>query len=341
MSLAARPRRWFLSLVLGALALLMLVSWVRPVQADEGVPAGWELTTATSQVTYGRVVFRYDPSLEDEALQLVQYVPGWWSEIERALAGDLDDRLTITYVAHSGRIAEATGMPQWAAGVAHSSTGEIVIAQHAPDGSRTDLDNLMRHELAHVALYRATDGQPLPSWFHEGIAESFGAGIDLLRSQTLAGAIFGPGVPPLTELEQNFHGTDPIAATVGYAAARDFVNYLRDRDDKDGAELRQVLTEIRRGKSFDAALVAVYRRTLEELDTEWRSGLTGRYAWFPVVSSGGLPLAALSPLILIAAVRRRRLLRAGWERLAREDAEERALIHAALLPRPLALAQSN
>jgi hypothetical protein len=335
MSLAASPRRWFLSLVLGVLTLLMTVSWVRPALADEGTPSGWELTTATGQVTYGRVVFRYDPALADEALQLVGYVPGWWSEIEHALAGDLDDSLTITYVSHSGRIAEGTGMPRWAAGVAHSESGEIVIAQHAPDGSRTDLDSLLRHELAHVALHRATGGQPLPRWFHEGVAESFGAGIDLLRSQTLAGAIFGPGVPPLATLEDNFHGTDAIAATVGYAAARDFVNYLRDRDDKDGAELRQVLTEIRHGRSFDAALVKVYGRTLEELDAEWRSGLTGRYAWFPVISSGGLPLAAVTPLILVAAVRRRRLLRAGWERLAREDAEERALIHAVLMPRAL------
>lgn len=340
MSLVASPRRWFLSMILGALALLMLVSWVRPAHAEEGKPSGWELTTATSQVTYGRVVFRYDPALEGEALQLVGYVPGWWSEIEQALAGDLDDRLTITYVAHSGRIAEGTGMPRWAAGVAHSETGEIVIAQHAPDGSRTDLDGVLRHELAHVALHRATGGEPLPRWFHEGIAESFGAGIDLLRSQTLAGAIFGPGVPPLPTLEENFRGSDPIAATVGYAAARDFVNHLRDHDDKDGAELRQVLTEIRHGRSFEAALVKVYGRTLEELDAEWRSGLTGRYSWFPVVSSGGLPLAALSPLMVIAVIRRRRQLKAGWERLAREDAEERATIES-LLMRQLAVARAN
>lgn len=336
MSLAASPRRWLLSLVLGALTLLMFFSPVRTAHADEGTPAGWELDTATSQVTVGRVVLRYDPSLEGEALQLADYVPEWWSEIEQALAGDLDDRLTISYVTHSGRIADATGMPVWAAGVAHSSTGEIVVAQHAPDGSRTDLDALVRHELAHVALYRATDGHPIPSWFHEGIAESFGNGVDLLRSQTLAGAIFGPGVPPLTQLEENIRGTDPIAATVGYAAARDFINYLRDRDDKDGAELRQVLTEIRHGKTFDAAIIKVYGRSLEELDAEWRSGLTGRYAWFPVVSSGGLPLAAVTPLLVVAAVRRRRLLSAGWARLAREDEEERAMINELLMRQGLA-----
>lgn len=338
MSLTASPRRWLLSLILGALALIMTASWVRPAHADEGEPAGWELTTATRQVTMGRVVFRFDPSLEYEAMQLAAYVPAWWSEIERALAGDLEDNLTISYVTHSGRIAEGTGVPRWAAGVAHSESGEIVIAQHAPDGSRTDLDSLLRHELAHVALHRATAGQPLPRWFHEGIAESFGNGVDLLRSQTLAGAIFGPGVPPLAQLEDNIRGTDAIAATIGYAAARDFVNYLRDRDDSDGAQLRQVLVELGHGRSFDAALVKVYGRTLHDLDAEWRSGLTGRFSWFPVVSSGGLPLAVLSPMIAVAAIRRRRILREGWDRLAREDAFEREEINALLLQPALARA---
>lgn len=331
MSLSASPRRWLLSLILGALALIMTVSWVRPALAEEGTPAGWELTTATRQVTVGRVVFNFDPSLEDEAMQLAGYVPAWWSEIEQALAGDLDDNLTISYVTHSGRIADATGVPVWAAGVAHSASGEIVIAQHAPDGSRTDLDSLLRHELAHVALHRATGGQPIPRWFHEGIAESFGNGVDLLRSQTLAGAIFGPGVPPLEQLEDNIRGSDPISATIGYAAARDFVNYLRDRDASDGAQVRQLLTQIRFGHSFDAALVKVYGKALVELDSEWRSGLTGRYSWFPVISSGGLPFAVLSPLMVVAMIRRRRVLRAGWDRLNREDAEERAQLNALVL----------
>jgi hypothetical protein len=325
MTLAARLGRWFSSSLLAALvaAMLLVLSPVRVAHADAGQPAGWELSTATRHIALGRVTLHFDPALEAEALQLAAYIPAWWSEMEKALAGDLEDSLSISYVAHSGRIAEATGMPRWAAGVAHSESGEIVIAQHAPDGSLTDIDSLLRHEMAHVALYRATGGQPLPHWFHEGVAESFGNEIDLMRSQTLAGAVYGAGVPALGELEGNFRSIDPIAVTVSYAAARDFVNYVRYRDD-DGSDLRQVMTELRRGVQFDAAWIKAYGRSLTELDGEWRSGLTGRFAWFPVVSSGGLPLAALSPLMVIAAVRRRRQLREGWQRLAREDAEERA-----------------
>ncbi len=339
MTLAARLGRWFSSSFLAALvaAMLLVLSPVRVARADAGQPAGWELSTATQHIALGRVMLHYDPALEDEALQLAAYIPSWWSEMEKALAGDLDDTLTISFVAHSGRIAEATGIPHWAAGVAHPESGEIVIAQHAPDGSLTDLDSLMRHEMAHVALYRATGGQKLPQWFHEGVAESFGNEIDLMRSQILAGAVYGPGVPALGDLEANFHGADPIAVTVSYAAARDFVNYVRGRDG-EGSDLRQVLSELRRGVNFEAAWVKAYGRSLGELDSEWRTGLSGRFVWFPVISAGGLPLAALSPLMVIAAVRRRRQLREGWQRLAREDAAERAEFADLLRPPGLMLA---
>lgn len=337
MTLAARLGRWLFSVSLALVAALMVVFGpLRAAHAESGTPAGWQLSTATSEVVVGRVTLRYDPNLADEAMVLADHIPEWWSEMEQALAGDLDDRLTINYVAHAGRIAEATGMPRWAAGVAHSESGEIVISQHAPDGSRTDLDSLLRHEMAHVALYRATGGNEVPRWFHEGVAESFGNEIDLMRSQTLAGAIFGSGVPRLEQLEENFHGVDAIAATVSYAAARDFVNHLRGRDD--GSDLRQVMSEIRRGTSFEGAFVKSYGRSLDELDSEWRTGLTGRFVWFPVISSGGLPFAALSPLIVVAAVRRRRQLREGWARLTREDDDLRAEVATVLRQPGLTLA---
>lgn len=314
--------RWSTGLFLAVL-LLVMAAPLSTARADVSRPVGWDIHTATQEVFVGRVVLRYDPSLEDQAMSLAREIPRAWSEIEHALAGDLDDGLTIHFVAHSGRIAEGTGMPTWAAGVAHPPTGEIVIAEHAPDGSLTDLDGLLRHEMAHVALHRATGGQPLPRWFHEGVAESFGEEIDLMRSQTLAGAVFGAGVPRLAELEENFRSTDAITATVSYAAARDFVNFLRWRDE-DGSDLRQALTLVRQGKNFESAFVRGFGKTLTELDTEWRTGLTGRFMWFPVVSSGGLPMALTFPLVFVAAARRRRVLRQGWARLEAEDAMMRA-----------------
>src|SRR5690606_19578992 len=93
-----------------------------------------------------------------------------------------------------------------------------------------------------------------------------------------------------------------------YAAARDFVNFLRWHDD-DGSDLRQALAQLRQGQSFDAAIVSGFGRSLRELDSDWRGGLFGRFMWFPIVSSEGLPMALAFPLVFIAGARRRRQLR--------------------------------
>jgi hypothetical protein len=255
-------------------------------------------------------------------MSLMPLLPAWWVSVERALAGDVSDRIDLTLVQHAGRVSDATGQPHWAAGVASPSRGEIIVSLHGPDGSRTDMESLVKHEMAHVILHRATGGVALPRWFHEGVAESFTDRIDFRRTTTLAEAVFGRGVPNLERLEQSFFQDDAVAASVAYAAARDFVQFLRFQD-AGGADFRQLLLELRRGKSIDGATVAAYGVTLQEQAKRWREGLLGRFAWYPVVASGAFPFLLLTPLVLVAWFRRRESMRRAWARLELEDLEER------------------
>ena len=318
-TLRVGPRAWWgwVQALLIALAVFVGAP-IATAQAAEGQPAGWATERASQEVIVGRVVLHYEPSLHDEAMQLAQKIPGMWSEVEQSLATDLDDRLHIHFMSHSGRVAAATDMPQWVAGVAHSSTGEIMIARHGPDGAPTHLDALLRHEMAHVALHRASGGAKVPRWFHEGVAESFEDNVDLARAQTLAGLVFGRGVPDLESLEESFYSDDPAVVAGAYAASRDLVNFLRYRDGT-GDDFKQVLAELRLGHTFESAFIRTYKKGLRELVNEWRAGLPGRFVWYPLIAGGGMPLAVLLPLILAAWVRRRRVLKAGWERLDQEE----------------------
>ncbi len=305
----------------------MFVAWVLALglllpgraRAEAGRPAGWQTAAATESITVGRLVVRYEPGLADTAEWIARRAPGWWSELERELAsGDLSDELDIVLVEHAGRVATATDMPRWVAGVAHPPSGEIMIARHGPDGAPVDLVELTRHEMAHVALHRAVGGRDLPRWLHEGVAESFGGGVDLRRAETLAGAVFGPGVPDMAELERAFHGSDGRDASVAYATARDLVGFMRDLDG-DGASFRQVLTELRLGHGLEASFVRAYDLAFAELVARWREGLPGRFMWYALAAGGGVPFALVLPLVGLAWVRRRRTLRLAWARLEEED----------------------
>lgn len=319
-------RRRLIRTLLAPLFFVFAVVFAAPqlARADVGEPAGWTTTLASERITIGRAVLHYEPHLEDQAQDLAHSLPQWWSEVERSMAVDLDDSMDIFFLDHAGRVSQATGMPRWVAGVAHSSSGEIMIARHGPDGAPTNLEALLRHELAHVALYRATGGAEVPRWFHEGMAEATEGGINLTSSQTLAGMVFGPGVPNFDELEKLFYG-EPRQVSSAYAASRDFIEFLRQhhRPDQEGKKygenLRQLLTEMKAGHTFEASFIRVYGLGLTELGVKWRQGLPGRFVWYPLIAGGTLPFALVFPLVIVAWFRRRRHYKAGLARLGAED----------------------
>jgi hypothetical protein len=323
----ASPASWVSRRVVAAAigvltTLLLLIGAPQAALAEHGRPIRWNLNDASQELVVGRALLRYEPGLDDAAMELADELPGWWSDIELALGRDLDDDLTIHLVSHAGMVAKATGMPTWVSGVAHSPTGQIAISMHDPDGSRSDLDTLLRHELVHVALHRATGGAELPRWFHEGVAESLANEVDLMRAEALAGAVFGRGVPRLEHMEAEFRG-DARQASVAYAAARDFATWLRYHDP-DEAHFRQLLSQLRNGRGFEQSFDDAYGVPLEQLDREWREGLFGRFMWFPLLGSGSLPFLLLGPAVAFAWVRRRKRLAADWARLDAEDQAERA-----------------
>jgi len=291
---------------------------------------GWEVSSATSFIRMGKMRLHFDPLLADDARRLARDIPSWWVELEDALGRDVEDDLDLDlyFVTHSGMVADATGMPSWASGVANGPQGKIVFSHHQPDGARSELPGLVRHELAHIALHRAVGGRRIPTWLSEGIADTLGEGVSLLRAQTLASAVFGARVPPLEHLERGFGGTDDDVR-IAYATSRDFVGWLRGRD-ADGSSFRQFIAELRRGRSVDAALLASHDATLAELEEDWRGGLVGRFFWAPQIWGDGLPALLVGPLVLLAWRRRRHERAQAWARLEREDAAEMSATFARL-----------
>jgi hypothetical protein len=176
--------------------------------------------------------------------------------------------------------------------------------------------------MAHVVLHRAVGGNEVPRWFHEGVAEAFNGTLSFGRSQTLAAAVFGPGVPDMERLEASFRGANDQQVAVAYAASRDLVEFLRAYDTT-GMRLRQVMTELHQGRRFEVAFIRAYGVSLPELVAEWRAGLPGRFIWYPLAASGGLPFIVVAPLVAIAWLRRRRAVRRGYERLEQQDERDR------------------
>jgi hypothetical protein len=286
-------------------------------------------------VARGDVVVRAEAGLDDVARRLADAS----GETLAQIADDLPDlpvprAVEIRVVHDTGDMQDASPgdrrVPAWAAGVAFPDLGLVVVATHK-DGRPLEIDEVTKHELAHLALGAAL-GRRAPRWLHEGFAYQHSAEWSWERTETLAGMAWGNSIIPLDQLDLSFPAEE-LPANRAYAQSYDFVGYLVKRgrwedteDDGDRYPFRKFLAGIARTGDLDAAANAAYGRPLAELFTEWKADLARRFKWIPAGLFGLLIWLVASILLVLGFLRRRRQNRA---RLAEWDREEAAAAAAA------------
>lgn len=221
----------------------------------------------------------------------------------------------------------AGGAPEWGSAVAFPAQRRVVLQGRRAGSDAGDPLQVLRHELAHLALHEYLGDLP-PRWFDEGYA-SYAAG-EWGRGEVLATnvALALRGMPTLDELEESFEGGS-TAAQSAYALAHRAVAELAMLDRERGLSL--FFTYWKSEQSFERALRRAYGRTSLEFEKAWRRQTRLQYGALALL--GNMTLGALLLLVLLAplyVMRRRR----DRERLARmreaDAAAERAAEQSAL-----------
>jgi hypothetical protein len=208
----------------------------------------------------------------------------------------------------------------WISGYALSDQGLVVVMPQRvgsyPDSS---LEDLLRHEVAHVLVSRAAGYRPLPRWFHEGMAMIAGGSWGFDDRSRLTLALLADRPVSLAELEERFQGGQS-EVNRSYAIAGSFVRDLFDRYGPEAAP--RTLAGIARGLSFEEAFREATGVTLAQAESSFWSRQTVWYRWVPVLSSS-VTLWLLITLLALWAIRRRRKRDAAQRRIWEEE-EERA-----------------
>jgi len=214
----------------------------------------------------------------------------------------------------------ATLVAPWISGYALSDQGLIVLLpQRVPTYPDSSLDDLVRHEVAHVLIARAAGGRPLPRWFHEGMAMIAGGSWGFEDRSRLTLALLTDRPVSLEELDQRFaRGQGEVNRS--YAIAGAFVRELFDRYGQEAAP--RLLAGVARGLSFDEAFREATGIPLAEAESSFWSRQTFWYRWVPVLTSS-VTLWLLITLLALWAIRRRRERDAARRRVWDEE-EERA-----------------
>jgi hypothetical protein len=193
----------------------------------------------------------------------------------------------------------------------------------APRGAdAVDLDEVFRHEMAHVALEDAVRGHHVPVWFNEGLAIGLSGEHRIERERTLWSATLSGTLLPFADLDRSFP-RDNFEVNIAYAESADFLRFLRQRSD----HLRFVamIERVRDGVPFDRALGDAYGSDLRKLEFQWRGEVERRYSVIPILTGGGLVWVLVIGGLGYAYVKKRRRTRAILAKWEKEEAIEDAL----------------
>jgi hypothetical protein len=205
-------------------------------------------------------------------------------------------------------------VPPWTAGLALGATGRVVLfPARSPVYPLDTLEDVLRHEVAHVLAARAAGGRPIPRWFDEGLAMTAERAWNLEDRGRVAYALaLGPRVG-LDRLDDLFAG-DQRAQSRAYALAGAFARDLLGAYGRGApaAILRRVAT----GEPFAGAFARVTGVALVAAeDAFWRRQRLWS-VWVPLATSTSALWMVVTVLALYAMRTRRRksaALRERWE----------------------------
>lgn len=303
-----------------ALALLALLATAPLRSAAAPAPeAATAQTTGELRTPRFRIV--YTPRAAGAARPLGDELERARDDVARALGGDWPGVPEVR-VGNGREEFEALALPggapaRWAVAQAYPERNIILV--EARSLVTAEGQEILRHELAHVALGQL--GRGWPRWFHEGLAMHVAGEhrITWPRTNPLFRAAQGERLLPLDQLTSAWPD-HAVEAELAYAESADFVATLAARHGT--AKLRAVIDAVQGGEPFELAFAKVLGASVRHEEELWKKELARRSSWVPLWVDGPGLWALLGGLCVIGYLRRR----AYVARLRAQQAAEEALM---------------
>lgn len=236
-----------------------------------------------------------------------------WPPLAEALvrAGlDPPRRVHVTLIGEDQPAARAT--PPWIVGQAIGSIDVVIFPARIGAYPYGSLESVLWHEVVHLALSDHARGQPLPRWFHEGVAMSVERGWGFNSQVRLALAVAGE--PGLADLGGLFGSNAEPETARAYLLASMLIADLRQRHG--AAAPGAIVDLVARGVPFPRAFELHTGETPEAAAARaWRR-YQGWPSWIPVLTGPSalwLAIVGLAVIAFIASRSRRQRRRARWD----------------------------
>jgi hypothetical protein len=184
--------------------------------------------------------------------------------------------------------------PEWGAALAFPESRRVVMQGRSAGSDAGDPMEVLRHELAHLALHERLGDRP-PRWFDEGYASV--AAREWRREDVLAAnlALAVRGAPSLDQLEASFSGGS-LTAQSAYALSYRAVMELAALDPERGLTL--FFRYWPESPSLDAAVRRAFGITLAGFERDYQLRTRRRYGALALVADLSVVFVVMTILLM-------------------------------------------
>jgi hypothetical protein len=224
---------------------------------------------------------------------------------------NIPPQIRITLMAEDDLRARA--IPLWIVGLASGQRDIAIFPERIGSYPYDSLESVVWHEVVHLALAAQAGNQPLPRWFHEGVAMSVERGWGVtsqVRFLLAAG-----GTADLADVERLFSaGTQPESYSAYLLAAA----LVSDLQQRHGAAVPGAIVErVAHGAGFAEAFVLETGETPDETAARVWQIYRRWTSWIPAATSAfslWIGILVLAVVAFVATLRKRWQRRRQWDR---------------------------
>ncbi len=208
--------------------------------------------------------------------------------------------------------------PSWSVGTAYPALNLIILrSPRGMKGKGTDIEEVLQHEYAHLALTTALKGHEAPPWLAEGFAMLQSREWSLSRTYSLSRGVLTKKLIPLAQLADGLP-EDEYQAELAYAEYFSFVSYIKTELGPEA--LPRLIRGLSYGLDTETALQQATGLGLKDLERRWKEDLKRRYSWIPIVTSFFSLWFLASLLFLLSYWLKRRRTKKTLEEWEKEEA---------------------
>jgi len=241
-----------------------------------------------------------------------------YRRLSQEIGIELTDSISI-FIAPSKKIFDqivGKNIPRWSDGIAVPTRNTIILKSAKWMPPETDNEAIAIHELTHIILNRATHVNPIPRWFHEGIAVYYSGEKGYASSTLVSKALVTNSIIPLNDIDEvlRFHKDK---AQLAYQQSYLAIDYLFRQYGSDA--VKKIIFMLGEGLDLNQAFIEVLDLDLWEFEEEWYEHVKRKYRWHFLVEFDNYLWVLILALFIIGFMIIRRRNKRTIQRWQEED----------------------